>query len=30
LLARKGEYYNLYRMQFTETPADTNAEGATA
>jgi subfamily B ATP-binding cassette protein MsbA len=30
LLARKGEYYNLYRMQFAEAPADADAGGATA
>ena len=30
LLARKGEYCNLYRMQFAEAPADTDAEGKTA
>ncbi len=30
LLARKGEYYNLYRMQFAEAPADASSKGAMA
>lgn len=30
LLARKGEYYNLYRMQFAEAPVDASAQGAMA
>jgi len=30
LLARKGEYYNLHRMQFAESPADASAKGAMA
>ncbi|MFP4226306.1 MAG: lipid A export permease/ATP-binding protein MsbA [Desulfobacterales bacterium] len=30
LLARRGEYYNLYRMQFAEAPADDSSKGTMA
>ena len=30
LIARKGEYYNLYKMQFAETQTESSMQGATA